>query len=193
MLAKYYKKNGIDQRVNFCEHTGLTYDQACDFIDKVDSMVHFKNTAAELFFSGLAGWTLYYIQPGKTPKPFGYLFYTMPDKGWSYKSFLEENKTLNDSITRAVDFIERRYKLGEKEYSILQEISYGRNGNSAVSDQTMKYIKSNFVQVDENDFEGRVWYRVYHEESDSKYDSIMICLQTKQYRSLNEKEWYMLG
>lgn len=59
-----------------------------------------------------------------------------------------------------------------------------------ISQLAWDYIFNNFKKVEKDDYKNRVWTSVSMIGNDEKYGRVMICLDTKEYRGDNFREFY---
>ena len=84
-----------------------------------------------------------------------------------------------------IDYISKSYR----ENPTVGWLNPIKNNNS-LTDEMSEFIKKTFAQVDEEDYKGRVWYKVYNSKYDSKYGAYMVCFDTEEWRYTTAREFY---
>lgn len=77
----------------------------------------------------------------------------------------------------------------QKEFESVKKWGQGMR-NTGISPELHKHIRNTFRKVDNNNRAGRVWYKVYNWECDSKYGAYMISIETQEWRNTTISEFY---
>lgn len=62
--------------------------------------------------------------------------------------------------------------------------------SDGVGDEALAFLRLHFKQVKSDDSKGRIWTSIHAKGSDEKYGRLMVCPDTREYRSTDFTEFY---
>lgn len=75
-----------------------------------------------------------------------------------------------------------------KEY--LENDFFAKTGSRTSIPEHYRTEISTYKRVEENDYKGRKWYKVYYAGTDCKYCAFMVSPDTKEVRDMTMSEFY---